>query len=134
MGAPSRLIEHDALEAGALAILHRAGALSEPVCFEQLRGVHADTVSLLEASGVLKMVPDDFGALTVQLDSARVRFDALSLIGSSIQAFRCTAPGPPLLLPKIYHMMRLCEEGWATLPDDGPSSFRMGEQLQCQLI
>jgi len=34
----------------------------------------------------------------------------------------------------MYHMMRLCEEGWATLPDDGPLSFRMGEELQCQLI
>ena len=80
----------------------------------------SEVVEVLEAFGVLAMKADDFGELTVRLDSTHVRFDAVSVFGSGIQAFRCASPEPPLILQKVYHMARLCEEAWVNSSTDSP--------------
>lgn len=108
----------------ALRRLCRLGAFAARVPMDQLDKVEVPTLEHLATQGVVRISADEQGDRHVSLVNGSYQWQSIKQLGNPVEAFRCASAVAPLLLPKLYHMMGLREEGWQPTAHSGCSFSR----------
>ena len=91
------------------------------VRFQDFPYMDYDAVDALVDKGVVVVFTDEFGDSRLSLNLDRLRHCSNMIVTSPQQALRTQLPGQPMKMPKLYHMIRLREQGW--IPGDPTEAF-----------
>ena len=108
----SAMAADDAL-AQTLQVFASRGALSRCISVgQQISLAHRPQAQQLATLGVISLADDNEGNMQVSILDGQYAYRSAGLLGHPVEAFRCLSSKPALQLPKLYHMVRLQEDGW----------------------
>jgi len=120
-GVPVFIEEVEARIPFVLGELFVRRAHEEPVRFQDFPYMDYSIIDALAERGVIRVYTDDFGDSMISLNVGRLRQCSNMVVTSPQQALRTQLPGQALSQPKLYHMIRLREQGW--IPGDPTEAF-----------
>lgn len=108
----------------ALAYLYQSIGFNQEVCFDDINDIHWSALERLKSVGAIDIRIDEILRSMVSVVKAGVNFAPLYGLKDHMLAFRFVEDRSALKSSKVYHMVRLHEEGWR--PGQVENDFRPG--------
>jgi hypothetical protein len=90
------------------------------ISFAGIDGVSLETIANLASRNIVVVNVTELGEQHVQLRPGSYSLQSAVVLSEPVEAFRCVSGLPPLKLPKLYHLMRMQEQGFERRDGEPP--------------